>query len=92
MSEDAKKEPRPVATSALAVRHSNHAANEGPVRIQYKCLVPYLCIPRIETVQPHYFQNRIIKFFSPNFHIYINHRYMNVGIGNEAAQFHSGNT
>jgi len=37
-----------------------HTANEGPVRIQYKCLVP-----RSETVQPSYFQNRIIIFCLP---------------------------
>ncbi len=37
-------------------------ANEGPVIIQYKCLVSHLCIPRNETVQPPYFQNRIIMF------------------------------
>ncbi len=44
-------------------------ANEGPVRIQCKCLVPiYVCIPRNETVhsvQPRYFQNRIIMFCQP---------------------------
>jgi len=36
-------------------------ANEGPLRVQYKCLVP-----RNETVQPPpYFQNRIIMFCLP---------------------------
>ncbi len=28
----------------------NRTANEGPVRIQYKCLVSHLCILRNETV------------------------------------------
>ncbi len=36
-------------------KNSVCAANEGPVRIQYKCLVPFLCMPRNETVQPPYF-------------------------------------
>jgi hypothetical protein len=35
-------------------------ANEGPVRIQ-----SHLCIPRNETVEPPYFQNRIIMFCLP---------------------------
>jgi hypothetical protein len=41
-------------------------ANERPVRIQYKCLVrSHLCTPKNETVQPPYFQNRIIMFWLP---------------------------
>jgi hypothetical protein len=34
-----------------------HTANEGPVRIQYKCLVPIYVFPE--------FQNRIIMFCLP---------------------------
>ncbi len=30
--------------------HEVYTAKEGPVRIQYKCLVSHLCIPRNETV------------------------------------------
>jgi hypothetical protein len=30
----------------------SHTANEGPMGIQYKCLVPILCIPRNETAWP----------------------------------------
>jgi hypothetical protein len=37
-------------------------ANEAPVRIQYKCLVSHLCIPRKETI---IFQKRIIMFYLP---------------------------
>ncbi len=33
-----------------------------PVRIQYKCLVSHLCIPRKETI---IFQKRIIMFYLP---------------------------
>ncbi len=40
-----------------SMKYAPHTANEGPVRIQYKCLVPI---------------------------------YMNVRIGNVAAQFHFG--
>jgi hypothetical protein len=62
-----------------------------------------LCIPRNETVRPHYFQNRIIMFCLPistfmytgicEQFIYSHNqsaedRYMNVEIGNEATQFH----
>ncbi len=43
-----------------------HTANEGPERIQYKCLVPiYMFIPRNETAGPCYFQNRNIIFCLP---------------------------
>jgi hypothetical protein len=35
------------------------------VRTQCKCLVSIFCIPRNETVQPRYFQNRIITFCLP---------------------------
>jgi hypothetical protein len=58
-----------------------------------------LCIPRNDTVQPHYFQNSIIAFvLSPNVHIHESvkadrscehiNQSQNVGIGKEAAQFH----
>ena len=40
------------------------SANDEPVRIQYKCLVPFM-FSRNETVQPPYFQNRIIMFCLP---------------------------
>jgi hypothetical protein len=40
-----------------------YTANEGPARIQYKCLVPiYVCTVH---VQPPFFQNRIIMFCLP---------------------------
>ncbi len=40
-----------------------HTANDGPVRIQQKCLVPIYVFP--ETVQPCYFQNRYMMFCLP---------------------------
>jgi hypothetical protein len=40
----------------------SHTANEGLVRIQYKCLLLILYIPRNETELPRNFQNRIIMF------------------------------
>jgi hypothetical protein len=51
----------------------NHAftVNEGPVRIQYKYLVPIYVLPEMKLhvhwciVQPPYFQNRIIMFCLP---------------------------
>ncbi len=43
----------------------SHTANEGPVSIQYKCLVPILCIPRNEIARHGHFQNRIIMFCLP---------------------------
>ncbi len=47
-----------------------NTANEGPVRIQYKCLVPI--IPSNETEHPPYFQNRIIcNVLSPSSYTYI---------------------
>jgi hypothetical protein len=39
----------------------NHTANEGPVRIQYKCLVPISVLTKWNC----YFQNRIIMFYLP---------------------------
>jgi hypothetical protein len=54
-----------------------------------------LCILRNENTRLRYFQNIWIRNYnvlSPNFHIDVSvsdlHRYINVGIGNEAAQFH----
>ncbi len=38
-----------------------HTANEGPVRIQYKCLVPIYIFPEMNC----YFQNRNIMFCLP---------------------------
>jgi hypothetical protein len=39
-----------------------YTANEGPERIQYKCLVLICVFPENETAGTHYFQNRIIMF------------------------------
>jgi hypothetical protein len=40
-----------------------HTANEGPVRIQYECLVPIYVFPEMKLfARPRYFQNRIIMF------------------------------
>ncbi len=58
-----------------------------------------LYIPRNETTRPSYFQNRIIMFCLPIstfmylwainiFSRSVCYRYLNVGIGNEVAQFH----
>ncbi len=44
-----------VPASRLCSAKVSHIANKGPVRIQYKCLVPIYFY-----FQPHYFQNRII--------------------------------
>ncbi len=49
----------------VQIKNSVCAANEGPMRIKYECLVPILCFPRNETVQPPYFQNRIVMFCLP---------------------------
>jgi hypothetical protein len=94
----------------------NHTANEGLVRIQYKCLVPIYVCPEMKLCGPIISKQNYNVLF-PNFHIHvfvsdlyisriglpillqpirqidpgniqIAHRYMNVGIGNEAAQFH----
>ncbi len=46
-------------------------ANEGPVRIQWKCLGSDLCIPRNEIARPRYFQNRIIIVCVPIFSTFI---------------------
>ncbi len=40
-------------------------ANEGQVRIQYKCLVPIYVFPEMKLCMPPYFQNRIIMFSLP---------------------------
>ncbi len=40
-------------------------ANEGPVRIQYKCLVPIYISQKWNCVHPPYFQNRIIMICLP---------------------------
>jgi hypothetical protein len=56
--------------SVTQILYRLFAANERPV-IQYKCLVPDLCIPRSETAWPRYFQNRIIMFsLSPYMYLY----------------------
>ncbi len=43
----------------------DYSANEGPMRIQYKMSGSLICIPTNETVQPPYFQNRIIMLSLP---------------------------
>ncbi len=43
-------------------------ANEGPLRIKYKCLVP---VPRNETGRPCHFPKKIYNVLSPNFHIHV---------------------
>jgi hypothetical protein len=81
-----------------------HIANEGPVRIQYKCRVPIYVFPEMKLCsKPPYFQNRIIMFYNVSqfLHSYICERFMyfkdrsvyfaaakNVEVENEAAQFH----
>ncbi len=40
-------------------------ANEGPVRIKYKCLVLIYVLPEMKTARPRYFHNRIIMFCLP---------------------------
>ncbi len=51
----------------------SHTANEGQVRIHYKCLVPSYVFPENETVQPPGFQNRIIMFLHL---LYISERFI----------------
>ncbi len=49
----------------IVLKNSNektlHTANEGPVRIQYNCLVPIYIFPEMKC----YFQNRIMMFCLP---------------------------
>ncbi len=58
----------------------DHTANEGLVRIQYIMSGSHSCIPRNETGQPPYFQNRI-NVLSPNSytHIYLWEIYIFLG-------------
>ncbi len=70
------------------------AANEGPVRIQYKCQVPIYVFPEMK-LRGLVISRQNYYVLSPNFHIHVSlsdlkiaHKYMNVRIGNEAAQFH----
>ncbi len=52
-----------------------HTANEGPVRIQYKCLVPsYYCMYS-QTLNC-YFKNRLIMFCLPVLHSHICERFL----------------
>jgi hypothetical protein len=44
---------------------SGHTANEGPVRIQYKCLIPIYIFPEMKLRSFFYFQNRIIMLCLP---------------------------
>ncbi len=46
-------EGSPIWNTILTTEFLSDIANEGPKRIQYKCLVPiYVCIPRNDTVIP----------------------------------------
>jgi hypothetical protein len=45
----------------MASQYILYTANEGPVSIQYNWLVPIYVFPEMKTVQPRYFQNRIIR-------------------------------
>ncbi len=50
-------------------------ANEGPVRFQCKCLVPFMyCIPKNETVQPRCFPKQTYNVLSPSSYIYVSVR------------------
>ncbi len=44
-----------------------YTENEGPVRIQYKCLVTIYVFPEMKLAWPRYFQNRIIMFYISTF-------------------------
>ena len=37
--------------------HLNHTSNEGPVRIQYKCLVPIYVFPEMKLLFPKHYNN-----------------------------------
>ncbi len=60
---DTEEEQINSADGFSTVLHTLHC-NEGPVRIQY-IYGSHLCISRNETVQPTYFQNRIIMICLP---------------------------
>jgi membrane protein required for beta-lactamase induction len=79
-----------------------HTANEGPVKIQYYCLIQIYVFPEKKLLDL-IISKLLYNVLSPYLHIhvsvceqfmsceYINRsqiQYMNVGIGNEAAQFH----
>jgi hypothetical protein len=54
-------------------------ANEGPVKIQYKCLVPIYVFPEMKHGAASLFPNRIIMFSLPiptYTHIYVRNLYI----------------
>jgi len=60
-----------------------YTANEGLVRIQYKCLIPIYVFPEIK-LHNLIISNTNYNVLSPNVNM---HRYINVGTMNEGAQF-----
>ncbi len=90
-----------------------HTANEGSVRIKYKCLVPIYVFPKMKLWDPVISKTELYVMFCLQISTFmymwagslclfccsqidrqllgilkIAHRYMNVGIGEEAAQFY----
>ncbi len=67
-------------------------ANEGPVRIQYKCLGSDLCIPEIKMHSLIIFKTELLCSFylpiSTFMYLWMIYLFHDIEIGNDAAQFH----